>query len=78
MRLSLSRETAPPPPQPAPPPRVDESSGSARLDVHGDFTSILELQDQLTHLAGVANVRVTHLSGQGATLVVELTPSAPQ
>jgi hypothetical protein len=65
---------APPPPSRAP----NEPPGETRLDVRGDFSRILELQEQLSHMVGVANVRVTHLSGEGATLIVDLAPPAPQ
>jgi hypothetical protein len=82
MRLALSSEAVPPPPAapPAhqPPPRPQETPGETRVDVRGDFSRILDLQEQLTRMVGVANVRVTHLSGEGATLIVELAPPAPQ
>jgi hypothetical protein len=81
MRLALSSEAGPPPAAPAahrPPPRPQETPSETRVDVRGDFSRILDLQEQLTRMVGVANVRVTHLSGEGATLIVELAPPAPQ
>jgi hypothetical protein len=85
MRLALSSEAVPPPPvapaahrPPPAAPRAQETPSETRVDVRGDFSRILDLQEQLTRMVGVANVRVTHLSGEGATLIVELAPPAPQ
>ena len=69
-------EPAPVSAGPATPPR-EPLGGQTRIDVRGDFSRLLDLQEQLSQLSGVARVTVTHLSNEGATLLVEMEPPAP-
>lgn len=73
---------APPQPEPPAPPRTapareptPERTRHVSVDVKaGDFGALLDFQEQLSGLAGVARVSIKAIDNERATLIVELAP----